>query len=177
MADNKDYKLCATIAKVSKMDADKSTYKGTEKRVFLTLSCEPFASFDSDAKPTTTNTISVNSFALMQQIVTTSPESTLAVLSTMALGEAIDPKLFALCLQGANVTINRVFKKKGETNANGEKYEHDTFTSEIVSFTEHISPIANNVIMSAITNNEITLKGDETAEAKKAKSLALTWQW
>ena len=172
-----DYKVKAVIAKVSKLDADKATFKDTEKRVFLTLATEPFATFDKEGKETTTNSISLNSFALLSQIVTKAPESTIAVLSTMALGESIRPDLFALCLQGAEIVVNRTFHKQGETNADGQQYEHDCYTSEIVSFVEHISPIANSVITTAITTNSIVLKSDEQTEANKAKKLALTWQW
>ena len=172
-----DYKIKSVIARVGKLDADKATFKESEKRVFLTLSGEAFPTFDKDGKETTTNNISVNAFALLSQIVTATPDSTLAVLSTMALGESIRPDLFALCLQGAEIVVQRTYHKKGEANQQGEKYEHDCYTSEIVSFVEHISPIANSVITTAITTNSIVLKSDEQTEANKAKKLALTWQW
>lgn len=173
----KDYTITgARIVRVSSIDKSKSTFAESEKRVFLLLDTN-FKSFDKDGKEIETDTLTIDRFALAQQVCKADPDSTLAAMLSATLGDAIRPELFAASLQGANVDIRRTFHAENELRQDGMSvYSHNCFTSEIISFSEHINKIASKMIDKAIEENNFTTANNEEKE-KKELTLSQKWQW
>jgi hypothetical protein len=173
----KDYTIKgARIVRVSSIDKSKTTFADSDKRVFLLLD-EEFASYDKDGNECQTDTLTIDRFALAQQVCKCDPDSTLAAMLSATLGDAIKPELFAAAIQGANVDIKRVFHAENELRQDGTSvYSHNCFTSEIINFSERINKIASKMIDKAIETNSFTNDTEDEKE-KRQISLSQKWQW
>lgn len=102
--------------------------------------------------------ISIN--ALLQQC---NSVDYLAIIDAMAMGKPINPQIIALVLNRAIITVDRVFKEKGEERE-FEKgtYANDCFVSKIRSIKTNIAPVFEKQINKLI-DTALIVKEEVTA--------------
>lgn len=154
-AQSKDYKISTTVKLLTLSPKDKNRFN---------VECfDEFDGYDENENPCKTKKFGIHWFNLQQQIAGQIPELDLAL--TLAMGQPLNKKIFALCLQNAKLQADRVHHLKGEerkAQKEGEPsktYEGDTYTTENIRVIANISPIAQQVIMKLIENSLL----DETS--------------
>lgn len=97
-----------------------------------------------------TNSFSLNSFNLLQQIGGEIP--ILHTAFTMCMGEQLNPQIIALSLVNADIAFTREFHAKGESRKEtNDAYSKDCYTTNITKVVPHISEAANMMIMQLIS--------------------------
>lgn len=151
--ENKNYQIeNARIVKVWQSGYDKN-------RISIQLD-KTFKSYNENGElAEDANTFGISTNALLQQC---NSVDYLAIVDAMAMGKPVNPQIIALVLNRAIVTVDRVFKEKGEERE-FEKgtYANDCFVSKIVSIKTNIAPVfekqINKLIDSAlIVKEEVT---------------------
>lgn len=145
------------MAKEATKDAWRSDYKienrkitnviiskenGRNGRIVLTLDGEPFMTYKyGTAERIMTNSVSfdianvTNEFGQFSEIISTAD-------GYMA-GSAIPIPLISFALKGGTISINRLFKAKGEKRESAEDvYTQDLFKTKVIGFTENLSQLA-----------------------------------
>lgn len=119
-----------------------SKESGRNGRITLVLDGEPFKSYKyGTAEKITTNSISFdisnvsNEFGQFSEVISTA-EGYMA-------GAPIPIPLISFALKGGTISINRIFKAKGEKRESAEDtYTQDLFKTKVTAFTENLSQLA-----------------------------------
>lgn len=119
-----------------------SKENGRNGRVTLVLDGKPFKSYRyGTAEKIETNSISFdianigNEFGQFSEVISTA-EGYMA-------GSAIPIPLISFALKGGTISINRLFKAKGERRESAEDtYTQDLFKTKVIGFTENLSQLA-----------------------------------
>lgn len=119
-----------------------SKENGRNGRVTLVLDGEPFMAYKyGTAEKIMTNSISfdvanvANEFGEFSDVISTA--------NGYMAGAPIPVPLISFALKGGTITINRLFKAKGEKRESAEDtYTQDLFKTKVVSFTENLSQLA-----------------------------------
>lgn len=119
-----------------------SKENGRNGRVTLILDGEPFKSYKfGTAEKIETNSISFdianigNEFNQFSEVISTA-EGYMA-------GAPIPVPLISFALKGGTISINRIFKAKGEKRESAEDtYTQDIFKTKVTAFTENLSQLA-----------------------------------
>lgn len=152
--ERKDYTISTKIENVVRSD-------NFADRVTLVLSDEIAQVSDLDpAKLDIKDKFSKNCYELIKQLAPFSPHAVVAQAS--AMGKMVNPLFFSYLLNGAEITIKRVFCKKGtprRDGVNGE-YPKDQYTTIIAGLVPHINPLftngGNNSLLMQAALNPVT---------------------
>lgn len=133
--ERKDYTISTKIENVVRSD-------NFADRVTLVLSDELAQVSDSDpAKLDIKDKFSKNCYELIKQLAPFSPYAIVAQAS--AMGKMVSPLFFSYLLNGAEITIKRVFCKKDTPRRDGVNgvYPKDTYSTIITGIKTHINPL------------------------------------
>lgn len=119
-----------------------SKENGRNGRITLVLDGEPFKSYKyGTAEKITTNSISFdvanisNEFGEFSEVISTA--------NGYMAGAPVPVPLISFALKGGTISIERIFKAKGEKRESAEDtYTQDLFKTKVLSFTENMSQLA-----------------------------------
>lgn len=151
---NKNYQIeNARIVKVWQSGYDKN-------RISIQLD-KTFKSYNEQGEIVeNADTFGISTNTLLQQC---NSVDYLAIVDAMAMGKPVNPQIIALVLNRAIITVDRVFKEKGEERE-FEKgtYANDCFVSKIVSIKTNIAPVFEKQI-NRLIDTALIVKEEVTA--------------
>lgn len=168
-----DYKIEGTIKKVTRV------VDNGDERISFELDKE-FVSFDYKTKEEiTTNKFSLAAAEVSRQLVPLVDEFALA--DAYLMGSNVPCTLISLVLRGANVKVNRIFKKKGEQRENSsDTYTMDLYKSVFESVETNILPMFIKPIekeLEKISNEEQSEKLRKRAEVTETTTRKAIFGW
>lgn len=132
-----DYTVSVEVAKVIAGSYD--------NRVAFVIEGTPLAGFNESNEEAAVTTFGLNVNELCNQVRQQVPE--LAMFETAAMGKRINPQVVAFIFQGAEMQIERIYKKKGEQReATDDVYSANCFVTKIKKVTTHINQMAQALL-------------------------------
>ena len=174
MAEYKDYKVeDAIITNVVRINDN-----GDDRIAFTTD--KTFKSFDFKTKEEIeTNTFSLAPAEANRQLMAFVPHLQLA--NAYLMGASVPLTLLSLLMRNAKVTINRVFKKKGEQRENSsDTYTMNLYKSVFESVTLNIEPLFEKPIekeLEKLSNREETERQQRKAEVTETTTRKAVFGW
>lgn len=128
-------------------------YGGSNRRLDIFVNRDDIESYDKTGKEITTNHFSVDFTKIADSI----SEPLFKLINIKAMGRVIAPEVFALCLTNAEITVDRIYYKKGETR-NDRAFERDTIVTEVKNVTLHMEDLFKAELQRMLQSGEVYLK-------------------
>ena len=156
---------------------------GRNGRVVITLSGESFPSLTPQEEKVMTNNVSFDITQIMTQFGSFSPYIRIANSYIGGVG-AIPTPIISMALIGGVVSLNRLYKKKGEKRENGEDiYSSNIFKSVVTNFVANVDEVSTQMLSFELKNlsekaNKASANLVEEKKVEPGKSkLGLTLIW
>lgn len=146
VANKANNELVEITSKVVKVMTPQQTNDGKLRLIFMFDDSTTFKSIKyGTGEVVETNKFSLNAIAATNQLVKFVPEIQLA--ETLALGNPVNPRIIALAMTNAVVTIKREFKSKDDVRENTQDtYGTDLWKTTFTNVKTNINPIFSNMI-------------------------------